>query len=358
MSKLGPRERAQRAAREAAANGNPVFTAGSEVPNVAATELVIPDPRLQPVPPGWFESFAPVAARLSWEELDEAEGQLLALVAFIESYNGDAVEFEKALRIVERRRGVLLGEPQPGRRSDLEPLTRTLEVADDVSAMTVSRWRAIARGWDAIWKHLLNAKTRRDVSQAEVIRVARRAEVREHLESTDALEGKQAIGVYDVIVVDPPWPLQKIERDVAPFQTGLDYPTMTVDELAALEVPCASDCHVWLWATQKYLPSAFQLLDAWGLKYVCTFVWHKPGGFQPFGLPQYNCEFALYARKGSPSFVDTKAFNTAFDAPRGGHSEKPEQFYDVVRRVTAGRRLDMFNRRAIEGFDGSGKEAA
>ncbi len=192
---------------------------------------------------------------------------------------------------------------------------------------------------------------------ADVVRELRREATAQRLNEVAAREAQAHEGVFDVIVIDPPWPMRKIERDCRPNQIELDYPTMTEEQLAALTIPMADDCHVWLWTTHRFLPMALRLLDAWGLKYVCTFVWHKPGGFQPVGLPQFNCEFALYARRGSPVFLDTKAFRACFEAPRGRHSEKPDAFYDVVRRVTAGRRLDMFNRRAIAGFVGWGKEA-
>ena len=166
-------------------------------------------------------------------------------------------------------------------------------------------------------------------------------------------------GKYDVIVIDPPWPMKKTEREVRPNQSSeIDYPTMTEDELAQLKIPAADDCHLWLWTTHRFLPMALRLLPCWDFKYVCTFVWHKPGGFQPHGLPQYNCEFALYARRGSPKFAETKAFPVCFQAARGGHSEKPQDFYEMVRRVTGTcRRLDMFNRRKIVGFKSWGNEA-
>lgn len=192
---------------------------------------------------------------------------------------------------------------------------------------------------------------------SDAIRDERRSAIVERLDDISTREAKVITGVYDVIVIDPPWPMQKIERDVRPNQSEFDYPTMTEDELSALKIPMADDCHVWLWTTQKFLPMALRLLDTWGMRYVCTFVWHKSGGFQPIGLPQFNCEFALYARHGKPEFIDTKALPTCFEAARGAHSEKPEAFYEVVRRVTAGRKLDMFNRRNIVGFETWGNES-
>lgn len=179
----------------------------------------------------------------------------------------------------------------------------------------------------------------------------------ERIEELKQRETLPADGEYDVIVIDPPWKMEMIEREVRPNQAKFDYPTMTEDELKELEIPASDDCHLWLWTTHKNLPSALCLLEAWGFRYVCTFVWHKPGGFQPVGLPQYNSEFALYARRGTPIFESTKDFPVCFNAKRGAHSEKPQVFYEMIKRVTAGRRLDMFSRRGIDGFDAWGNEA-
>lgn len=216
---------------------------------------------------------------------------------------------------------------------------KAIELARQASATKVKETQAVAK------------------EEKQAITAIKKAAIVERLEIISAREVEEPTGLYDVIVIDPPWPMQKIEREVRPNQTGFDYPTMSEEELSKLSLPADSDCHVWVWTTHKFLPMALRLIETWGLKYVCTFVWHKPGGFQPIGLPQYNAEFALYARKGAPSFIDTKAFDTCFNAPRGAHSEKPQEFYDMVCRVTAGRRIDMFNRRKIEGFSTWGNEA-
>ncbi len=163
-------------------------------------------------------------------------------------------------------------------------------------------------------------------------------------------------GKFSVIVADPPWDMQKIEREVRPNQVGFDYPTMTEEDLKQISLPAADDCHLFCWTTHKHLPSALRIIETWGFHYVLTMVWHKAGGFQPVGLPQYNCEFILYARSGTPKFIDTKQFFACFEAPRREHSRKPDAFYDLVRRVTDGRRIDMFSREKREGFEQYGNE--
>ena len=142
-----------------------------------------------------------------------------------------------------------------------------------------------------------------------------------------------------------------------PNQVGFDYPTMSEAELAEMKLPAGKDCHLFLWTTCKHLFAAGRLLKSWQFKYICPFVWHKKGGFQPFGLPQYNCEFALYARRGSPKFVELSDFKLCFEAERRAHSRKPEFFYDMVKRVTRAPRIDMFAREKHDGFTSWGNES-
>lgn len=191
---------------------------------------------------------------------------------------------------------------------------------------------------------------------AVAYREIRRAEHKQKLCSAASLRSKRLAGLYDVIVVDPPWPMHHNIEEM----TNFDYPTMTVAQIQSdvgtrIQRHAARDCHVFVWTTERFLPETFGLLEAWKLEYTFTMVWVKDGGFQPRLYPQLNTEFIVYGRLGQPRFLTTKEFQTGFAAPRRGHSRKPEAFYETLRRVTGGRRLDMFNRRPIAGFEGWGK---
>lgn len=161
---------------------------------------------------------------------------------------------------------------------------------------------------------------------------------------------------YSCVVIDPPWPMEKIERECRPNQAGFDYPTMDEDELKDFKIPSGEDCFMFVWTTHRFLPMALRLIEHWGFAYMCTMVWHKSGGFQPIGWPQLNCEFALVAKKGKPKFVSTKKFPACFDGKRREHSRKPDEFYEIISRVAEGPRIDIFSREKRAGFDQFGNE--
>lgn len=198
----------------------------------------------------------------------------------------------------------------------------------------------------------------KQVVNLDVKNLDKSAQKRAENEALKKVEILPPTKTYGTIVIDPPWEMEKIERRVRPNQVAFDYPTMTEAELEAFPVQgmAADDCHLFCWTTQKWLPASLRLIERWGFKYVLLMTWHKPGGFQPHGLPQYNSEFIVYARRGSAKFRDTQSFNTCFQAERREHSRKPDAFYDTVRRVTGDGRIDVFSREKREGFDQYGNE--
>lgn len=251
---------------------------------------------------------------------------------------------------------------EQGSRTDLTSSHdgNKLSILKDAGIQHYERYEAMAElPQDVFDNHIMKIKeSGTELTTIGVLRIAAHNENDKKIAAIKEREVIEPDGLYDVIVIDPPWPIEKIGREVDQYQdVGLDYPTMSIEEIGQFKLPANNDCHLFMWTTHKYLPHSFEILKEWNMKYVCCFVWHKNGGFQPFGLPQYNCEFCLYARKGSPQFVDLKDFSVCFNADRTKHSEKPECFYDTVRRVTVGRKIDIFNRRKIDGFDTYGNEA-
>lgn len=167
---------------------------------------------------------------------------------------------------------------------------------------------------------------------------------------------EQPTGKYQTIVIDPPWPMEKIGRDVRPAQAGFDYPAMTEDELKAFALPeiVEDDCHLYLWTTHKFLPMALRLAQHWGFRYQCLLTWVKNVGITPYSW-MYSTEHVVFARKGNLDLLQMGR-RLDFQARVREHSRKPDEFYDLVREVSPGPRIDIFSRESREGFDSWGNE--
>jgi len=164
---------------------------------------------------------------------------------------------------------------------------------------------------------------------------------------------------YNTLVIDPPWDisLTGIWKKRENRKLKLDYVTMSLQEIK--EIPIRNileqGSHVYLWATNKTLSSAFDVLKEWGCSYHLTLVWCKPSFIAPCLAYQFATEFILLGFYGKPmqKFSGEISLNW-FKATqkRNGHSSKPEVFYQIVKKMSPEPRLDLFSRRKIEGFDG------
>lgn len=187
-------------------------------------------------------------------------------------------------------------------------------------------------------------------------REIRRQQVQERNEQLREKGVELPTGKYSCLVVDPPWAMQKIEREERPNQFEFDYPTMTEEELKKFPLPdlAANDCHLYLWTTQKHLPLALRLAEYWGFKYQCLMTWVKNVGMTPFSW-MYSTEHALFCTKGNlPLLAIGRRLD--FSAKVREHSRKPDEFYCLVKDVSPGPRLDIFSRENREGFDQYGNE--
>jgi len=172
---------------------------------------------------------------------------------------------------------------------------------------------------------------------------------------------------FRCIVADPPWkygawgtPTNRPNNVETTYD--LPYPAMSIEEIKALPVAklAAEDCDLYLWTTQKYLPDAFGVLEAWGFRYCQTLTWCKtPRGTGQGGLYCPTTEFLLLGRKGKMPIkkrVDTTWWNVK--RPHNCHSAKPEHFQDVIEAVSDEPRLELFARRKRPGWASWGNEIA
>lgn len=167
--------------------------------------------------------------------------------------------------------------------------------------------------------------------------------------------------LYRTLVVDPPWHYDGWTNNVtarfatvSPGRKPLDYPSMTVPEIAALPVGSLAedDAHLYLWTTNRYLKDSWDVVEGWGFRYGQLLVWAKtPRGNGPGGAFAQSTEYVLFCRRGSLP-AKTRLDSTWFNWRRTtAHSVKPDAFLDMVETVSPGPYAELFARRARFGWD-------
>jgi len=158
---------------------------------------------------------------------------------------------------------------------------------------------------------------------------------------------------YNVIHIDPPWPIQFISRKVRPNQKDMPYEIMNFEDIKNLPINrlAEDDCFMFIWTTHKWLPKTFELIENWGFNYNCTITWDKGVGFTPMGF-MWNTEFCLFCiKKGNSKYLKKLGEKTIIREKSKEHSRKPDGIYRLIEKTTDGTRIDIFGRRLRHGWD-------
>lgn len=97
------------------------------------------------------------------------------------------------------------------------------------------------------------------------------------------------------------------------------------------------------------------LMSGWGFAYKTMLTWAKP----QIGMGRYlrnTTEHVLFGVRGRLPAEGPKNIPSHVLAPRGKHSRKPDEAYDVIRTISPAPRIDLFAREEREGFDVWGNE--
>lgn len=167
---------------------------------------------------------------------------------------------------------------------------------------------------------------------------------------------------FNILYADPPW---KYERNKVQGAAENHYPTMSIEQLCALDVEKITDenCALFLWSTFPFLPEALRLIKAWGFTYKTTaFVWLKQNRKNRdwfFGLGFWtrgNAEICLLATKGKPKRKSAKVSQLII-APIDKHSKKPDIVREkIVELMGDLPRIELFARQTTPGWEVFGNE--
>lgn len=202
------------------------------------------------------------------------------------------------------------------------------------------------------------AKGEKVSAKTESKKVARAEKEKALAEKTITVSLASESNVYGVIYADPPWRFESYSENGMDRSADNHYPTMSLIEIAALKVPAADDCVLFLWATVPMLPEAFSVMDAWGFKYKSHVVWLKDRSGTGYWFRNKH-ELLLVGVKGDiPAPAMGTQLPSVVDWPLGRHSEKPLVFAKMIENYFPNLpKVELFCRSPLPGWAAFGNEA-
>lgn len=172
---------------------------------------------------------------------------------------------------------------------------------------------------------------------------------------------------YHAILADPPWRFATYSPKGKGRSAEAHYDCMPHADIAAVSVPAADDCLLFLWTTKPLLPQALGIIAAWGFEYkTIAFTWVKSrkntssvsSDDHPIGTGYWtraNPELCLLGSRGKPRRL-SRSVRELIVSPRREHSRKPDEIYARIEALCEGPYLEMFSRFPREGWDRFGNQ--
>ena len=158
---------------------------------------------------------------------------------------------------------------------------------------------------------------------------------------------------YKLILADPPWAYRN-KKTGGSLKSGSaqKYKVMELRDICELPVGniADKDCVLFLWATAPLLPEALKVMGAWGFKYKSILVWRK---VMSLGLGYWfrgQVEFLLLGVRGKVKAFRCQRANWIQTKVRA-HSQKPEEFYEMIESLGIGPKVELFASEEREGWD-------
>jgi N6-adenosine-specific RNA methylase IME4 len=168
--------------------------------------------------------------------------------------------------------------------------------------------------------------------------------------------------LYSVIYADPPWRFEPYSRETGMSRAADNhYPTLSTDAIAAIRVPAAKDCILFLWTTVAMKPDALRVMAAWGFTYKTTYYWHKPGRGHGYWSCEDQIEELLVGTRGRvPAPVMGTQPQQMQTYRRGRHSAKPAEYRAMIEQLyPTAPKIELFARGTpAPGWDAWGEDRA